>query len=94
MTVNIPSLKAKLLNLAKEKNVELQVLLDRFGAEQFLARLSQSAVANQFIFKGGSLLVYLIETNRKTRDIDFSIKEQVGIKYAQEIFPVIDLAQQ
>lgn len=75
MTVNIPSLKAKLLNLAKEKNVELQVLLDRFGAEQFLARLSQSTVANQFIFKGGSLLVYLIETNRKTRDIDFSIKQ-------------------
>ena len=75
MSVNIPSLKAKLLNMAKEKNIELQMLLDRFGAEQFLARLSQSPVGNQFIFKGGSLLVYLIETNRKTRDIDFSIKQ-------------------
>ncbi|MES2503712.1 MAG: nucleotidyl transferase AbiEii/AbiGii toxin family protein [Myxococcota bacterium] len=75
MSVNIPSLKAKLLNMAKEKNVELQVLLDRFGAEQFLARLSQSPVSQQFIFKGGSLLVYLVETSRKTRDIDFSIKQ-------------------
>lgn len=73
MTINITSLKAKLLHISKENNIDFQVILNRFGAEQFLARLSQSEVAGQFVFKGGSLLMYLIETNRKTRDIDFSI---------------------
>lgn len=74
--INIESLKAKLLFLAKEQNIDFQVVLNRFGTEQFLARLSTSPLAEKFIFKGGSLLVYLIETHRHTRDIDFSIKEQ------------------
>jgi predicted nucleotidyltransferase component of viral defense system len=74
MAINITSLKSKLLYISKEKKVDFQVILNRFGAEQFLARLSQSSVINQFVFKGGSLLMYLIKTNRKTRDIDFSIK--------------------
>lgn len=73
--MNLLSLKAKLLNMSKAMNVDFQVLLNRFGAEQFLSRLSQSKAADKFIFKGGSLLVYLIETNRKTRDIDFSIRQ-------------------
>lgn len=73
MTINIASIKAKLLHISKEDNIDFQVILNRFGAEQFLARLSQSEVVSQFVFKGGSLLMYLIETNRKTRDIDFSI---------------------
>lgn len=74
MTINIASIKAKLLHISRENNIDFQVILNRFGAEQFLARLSQSEVASQFVFKGGSLLMYLIKTNRKTRDIDFSIK--------------------
>jgi predicted nucleotidyltransferase component of viral defense system len=81
MTINIASIKAKLLHISKENNIDFQVILNRFGTEQFLARLSQSEMVSQFVFKGGSLLMYLIETNRKTRDIDFSIKRlsnQVG----------------
>lgn len=74
MSINIESLQAKLLVLAKEQKIDFQVILNRFGTEQFLARLSQSSNAEQFIFKGGSLLMYMIETDRKTRDIDFSIK--------------------
>ena len=73
MSINIESLQAKLLVLAKEQKIDFQVILNRFGTEQFLARLSQSSNAEQFIFKGGSLLMYMIETDRKTRDIDFSI---------------------
>lgn len=75
MTTNIPSLHAKLLNIAREKNIEFQLLINRFGAEQFLDRLSRSSYVNQFVFKGGSLLAYLIETERKTKDLDFTIKE-------------------
>lgn len=75
MTVNIKSLQGRLANIAREKQTELQLLLNRFGAEQFLFRLSQSSYANRFIFKGGFLLAYLIDSERKTKDLDFSITE-------------------
>lgn len=75
MSINIKSLQAKLLNLSKENGIDFQIMLNRFGAEQFLARLSQSPFAGKFIFKGGSLLIYLIDTDRKTKDLDFSLKQ-------------------
>lgn len=68
------SIRAKLLNVSKAEKVEFQELINRFGAEQFLERLTKSHYAERFIFKGGSLLAYIIETDRKTRDLDFSIK--------------------
>lgn len=74
MPVNITSLHGKLLNIARSQKTDLQLLLNRLGAEQFLLRLSQSPYANQFIFKGGFLLAYLIDSQRKTKDLDFSIK--------------------
>ena len=75
MPVNIPSLHAKLLNVARAQKIDLQVLLNRLAAEQFLYRLSISPFAEKFIFKGGSLLAYLIESDRKTKDLDFSIRQ-------------------
>lgn len=75
MTVNVKSLQAKLLNVSKQKGIEFQLFLTRFAAEQFLARLSQSPMKRRFVFKGGSLLTYLIDTERKTRDLDFSVKK-------------------
>ena len=75
MPVNIASLHAKLLNVARTQKIDLQVLLNRLAAEQFLYRLSISPFAEKFIFKGGSLLAYLIESDRKTKDLDFSIRQ-------------------
>lgn len=72
--MNPESIKAKLLNISKSEKEVFQELLNRYGSEQFLARLSQSAYADKFIFKGGSLLTYLIDSKRKTRDLDFSIR--------------------
>lgn len=77
MTFNFESFRARLLNISKEKKIDFQFLLNRLGAEQFLYRLSLSPHAAQFIFKGGFLLTYLIESERKTRDLDFSIR-QIG----------------
>lgn len=71
---NPASLHAKLLHIARERGLEFQLLLNRFAGEQFLVRLSQSQFRDHFVFKGGSLLAYLIETERKTRDLDFTIK--------------------
>lgn len=75
MVVNINSLHARLLNLAHEKKIDWQILLNRLAAEQFLYRLSLSPYAEKFIFKGGSLLSYLIDSDRKTKDLDFSMRE-------------------
>jgi predicted nucleotidyltransferase component of viral defense system len=73
--MNTESLRGKLLNIAREKDIPFQEFLNRFGSEQFLARLSQSPYAAQFVFKCGTLLTYLIETDRRTRDLDFSIRQ-------------------
>lgn len=75
MTINVESLRARLLNLSREKKIDFQWLLNRLGAEQFLYRLSQSLHSEKFIFKGGSLLTYLINSERKTKDLDFSMRQ-------------------
>lgn len=67
-------LTCQIIEYCSQEGLEFQLLLNRFGAEQFLARLSQSAFAQKFVFKGGSLLAYLIDTDRKTKDLDFTIK--------------------
>ena len=72
---NVAGLQAKLLNIARQTGLEFQLLLNRFGAEQFLVRLSESPFVEKFIFKGGSLLTYLIETERRTKDLDFTVKQ-------------------
>ena len=69
------SIRAKLANVAKEEKITFQDLLYRYGAEQFLAKLSSSEFLERFIFKGGSLLTYLIDTERQTKDLDFSIRQ-------------------
>ena len=93
MPDKIKSLQGRLYNLSKERNRPFQLVLNQFGAEQFLERLSLSTYAKKFIFKGGTLLTYLIETDRKTKDLDFSIKElgnQVDeiLKVIQQILEV------
>ena len=76
MSSNIAaSIRAKLLNVAKYEKIIFQDLLHRYGAEQFLARLSSSEFLERFIFKGGSLLAYLVDTERQTKDLDFSIRQ-------------------
>ena len=72
--VNIESLKEKLRTIAQEKGTSYQLLLNKLGEERFLARLAQSRWTKSFIFKGGSLMPRLVETSRRTRDIDFAIQ--------------------
>ncbi len=88
MAVNITSLHARLLNIARARNMDFQVLLNRLASEQFLYRLSQSSYSETFIFKGGSLLTYLIESDRKTKDLDFSITKMSS--QVKDVVSVID----
>lgn len=43
------SLKAKIRNLAKEKDISAQVILQNYMFERFLERLSKSNYKNNFI---------------------------------------------
>ncbi len=70
---NIPaSVNARLQNLAKSQNKSFQELLQYYGIERFLFRLSQTRYRNLFILKGG-LIFYVMNYSlrRITRDIDF-----------------------
>ena len=65
------SVRARLLNLARETNQPFDVLLTRFVHERLLYRLSRSPHADRFVLKGAMLLTtWLPETARGTRDLD------------------------
>ncbi len=79
----------KLLHKAKQSNTEFNALLKRYLQERFLYRLSESKYKNNFILKGGLLLITIdIPSSRPTLDIDFLAKNinQEKIEfYFQEI---------
>ncbi|MDW9481870.1 nucleotidyl transferase AbiEii/AbiGii toxin family protein [Sinorhizobium meliloti] len=68
------SVYAKLKNLARERQVDMPVMLKRYAQERLLYRLSVSPVASEFCVKGGLLLTAYNSGNllRPTEDIDFN----------------------
>lgn len=65
------SILARLLNLAKERGDDYSLLLNRFGMERLLARVSASAHADRFLLKGALLFALWYDTpHRPTRDAD------------------------
>jgi predicted nucleotidyltransferase component of viral defense system len=65
------SVRARLLNLARETGQPFDVLLTRFVLERLLYRLSRSRHADRFVLKGAMLLTtWLPHTSRGTRDLD------------------------
>jgi predicted nucleotidyltransferase component of viral defense system len=71
-TKNIPaSVRHRLLNKAKQEQRPFNELLQYYGMERFLYRLSKSPYAKQFILKGGLMLrVWSASESRPTMDID------------------------
>lgn len=69
------SLKSKIRNLARKKDMSAQVVLQNYMFERFLERLSKSAYKDKFILKGGVLIAALVGIdNRATMDMDATIK--------------------
>ena len=67
----VSSVRGRLLNLARQTRKPFDEVLILYGLERFLFRLSQSAHKNDFILKGGLLLVGMgMSQVRPTRDID------------------------
>jgi hypothetical protein len=68
----IASIQARLRNRAVKTNKPYTEILQYYGMERFLYRLSKSPYAGDFILKGGLVFYGLgIPLRRPTRDIDF-----------------------
>lgn len=67
----VESVRARLTNHAKATGRPFQEVLQHYGLERFLYRLSQSPDRANFVLKGGLLLrVWGAPHSRPTRDID------------------------
>ena len=66
------SVRARLRNLARRRDLDFTLLLGRYAAERFLYRLSASDEMHRFTLKGAALFrVWAEEEMRPTRDVDF-----------------------
>ena len=69
------SLKAKIRNIAKQKNIPAQVILQNYMFERLLVRLSVSEYKEKFVLKGGMLVAAIVGLdNRATMDLDTTLK--------------------
>lgn len=68
-------LKAIIKNLAKEKHISAQLVMQNFMLERLLERISISKYHQNFILKGGFLIAARVGLDaRATMDMDATIK--------------------
>lgn len=69
------SLKARIRNIAKQKNIPAQVILQNYMFERLLVRLAESEYKDKFVLKGGMLVAAIVGLdNRATMDLDATLK--------------------
>ena len=72
---NAMQLKAVIKNIAKEKHISAQLVMQNFMLERLLERISVSKYQQYFILKGGFLIAAMVGLDtRATMDIDATIK--------------------
>jgi predicted nucleotidyltransferase component of viral defense system len=91
------SVQARLLNLARHRGEDFQLVLTRYGIERLLYRLSRSPYRDEFILKGAMLFqVWADEPHRPTRDLDLLGRGPTDVQRLTEVFraicttPVVD----
>jgi hypothetical protein len=66
------SVRDSLLNLARKRGEDFQLILTQYGLERLLYRLGKSEYRDLFILKGAMLFVlWGDQSHRPTRDVDF-----------------------
>lgn len=76
ITSNPMQLKARIKNLAAEKNLPAQIVMQNYLMERILERLSLSQYRDNFIIKGGFLIAVMVGLKaRSTMDLDATIKD-------------------
>lgn len=85
---NAMQLKAIIKNLAKEKHISAQLIMQNFMLERLLERISVSKYQQNFILKGGFLIAAMVGLDtRATMDMDATIKGlPVNEQTIREIF--------
>lgn len=68
------SLKAKIRNIAKKKNIPAQVILQNYMFERLLVRLSASEYKEKFVLKGGMLVAAIVGLDNWTMDLDTTLE--------------------
>ncbi len=72
---NAMQLKAVVKNIAKEKKISAQLVLQNYMLERFLERVSITSYRENFIIKGGFLIASMVGLDsRATMDMDATIK--------------------
>ena len=72
---NAMQLKAVMKNIAKEKHISAQMVMQNFMLERLLERISVSKYQKNFILKGGFLIAAMVGLDtRATMDMDATIK--------------------
>lgn len=72
---NAMQLKAIIKNMAKDKHISAQLVMQNFMLERLLERISVSEYRKNFILKGGFLIAAMVGLDtRATMDMDATIK--------------------
>ncbi len=84
------SVHTRLIRHARESGLDPTFVLNRYGIERFLYRLSVSAHCDRFVLKGALLLAaWLGDSVRPTRDADFlghgDLSDEALIRLFQEV---------
>lgn len=85
---NATQLKAIIKNIAKEKGISAQLVMQNYMLERLLERISISKYRSNFILKGGMLIASMVGLDtRATMDMDATIKGVlVSEKSIQQMF--------
>ncbi len=88
---NAMQLKAFIKNIAKEKHISAQLVMQNFMLERLLERISVSKYQKNFILKGGFLIAAMVGLDtRATMDMDATIKGlPVNAQTVREMFEEI-----
>ena len=88
---NAMQLKAVIKNIAKEKHISAQLVMQNYMLERLLERISVSKYQQNFILKGGFLIAAMVGLDtRATMDMDATIKGMpVNEQIVREMFEEI-----
>jgi hypothetical protein len=90
----VASVYSRLKNIARQQNTDFQTLLQYYGMERFLYRLSQTEHQRKFVLKGGLLFnAWELPFRRLTKDIDFRGFTQNSLSNIEEIIRAVCLQE-
>lgn len=81
------SVRARLLNRARETRQDFNLVLTRYAIERLLYRISISKHADQFLLKGALLFdLWFDIPHRPTRDVDFLSFGSIELPHIEGVF--------